>query len=162
MASKTVPVTPTADDSPKPPLTTVKKSTYPTLSLSGTIGYQLSATDRGEILIGLTSNSGNGYFSKARQSANHCLDILADWEKQYPITSLALKDLYPDTSINSWGFLLAVLIKEGVVEKDPENGRHYRLCDPALFQAEMAKLVTAHSKPGKAKSKTKTKAASRM
>ena len=95
----------------KPPeqeFTTLKIFSCPTLSQSGKIDYEISTDSNGAILIALTGNSGTGYFSKARQPVKEIVKALEQFQAKFPITSLALKDLYPDTSINSWSFMMSV------------------------------------------------------
>ncbi len=121
-------------------LITIKKASCPTLSRSGFVDYQISRDDKGVHYIGLTGNSGNGYFSKTCQPVTTIMKALEDFEAEFPITSLAFKDLYPDTSINSWSFLMAALLQEGLVEPHPDHLRRFRLTDTETFLAGLEKL----------------------
>jgi hypothetical protein len=73
-----------------------------------------------------------------------------------------LKDLYPGTSINSWSFLMAVLLAEGLVEPHPDDPRRFLLTNPDAFLSGLDKLKGSHSKSGKASPKAKAKAAPRI
>jgi hypothetical protein len=55
---------------------------------------------------------------------------LADWPMDVPFTSISLQDLFTGRSANSPGFLLATLVKEGILEPVPDRKRHYQLCEP--------------------------------
>lgn len=125
----------------------LKQATCPTLSQSGTIGYEFTVDDNEIVSIGLTSNSGSGYFSKAKQPVNDVISALEQFQTKYPITSLALKDLYPGTSINSWSFLMAALLEEGLVEDHPDHLRRYRLADTDAFLASIDQLKAKQKSP---------------
>ena len=87
---------------------------------------------------------------------------LSDWAENFPITSMALKALFQGKSVNTPSFLLATLVKEGILEPVPDKKRHYQLCDPKPFLAAVEKMMVAHSKLGKAKPRAKGKAVARM
>jgi hypothetical protein len=162
MASKPVPtkkkpITTTAtDDTKEARITTIKKSTTKSIQGKSTIGYEISVNESGAVLIRLISNSGGGKFSNAWVAFTDIQLTLEKWSKDFPIVALALKEVYPaHSSTNSWGFLLAVLKKEGVVEPVPDNKRHYQLCDPTPFLASIEELNTKHKQPSKRKPKAK-------
>ena len=154
----------TATKKTKPTTTTpgfsiLKKSTCPTLSLSGTIGYEIANDNADGFRVRLISNTGNGFFSKAWITLDSVIDALEQFQAEYPITSLALKDLYSG-SLNSWSFMMAVLLAEGLVEPMEDNKRRYQLCDTSAFLASLDKLKASHQSPphsasrkGKAKAK---------
>ena len=163
MASKTVPATKTpTDDSPEPSITTIKKATCKTLTGSSTLTYRLGVDQTSALHWQIFSNDGGGYFSTEWVAFQDIQKALSDWSKQFPITSMALKALFQGKSVNTPSFLLATLVKEGILEPVPDKKRHYQLCDPKPFLAEVEKLRVAHSKPGKAKPRAKAKAAARM
>jgi hypothetical protein len=62
--------------STEPDITVLKKSSCPTLSQAGKIDYEISTNSNGVIHIGLTGNSGSGYFSKARQPVKEIINAL--------------------------------------------------------------------------------------
>jgi hypothetical protein len=160
MASKTVPAkkksTTTTEDAQEASITTIKKSTTKSIQGKSTIGYEIAVTESGAVLIRLISNSGGGKFSNAWVAFTDVQHALEKWAKDFPIVALALKELYPaQSSTNSWGFALAVLKKEGVVEPVPDNKRHYQLCDPAIFLASIKELKAKHKAPAKRKPQAK-------
>ena len=143
-------------------ITTIQEATTTSISGTSTIGFEIGISDSGDVHLRIASNSGSGYFSKAWIAFTDIQDALEAWEKNHPLTSLALKNVYPPfTSINSYGFMLGILVKVGVIEP-AENKRHFQLCDPARFLASVEDWKAQHSGTGKGKPKAKAKAGTRM
>lgn len=159
MARKPVTATTPADDAPASSMTTLRKSTCSNLLGTATLGYEIGIqAETSALHWRLSSNTGNGYWSRDWVKFKDIQKALTDWPKDLPLTSMALRPLYLGKSINSPSFLLATLVKEGILEPVPEKLRHYQIADLDA----VAELTAAHSKPGKAKPKAKTKAAPRM
>jgi hypothetical protein len=78
------------------------------------------------------------------------------------MTSMTLRALFQGKSVNTPAFLLATLVKEGILEVVPGKKRHYQLGDAKSFLAEVEKLKATHNKTSKAKPKVKAKASTRM
>lgn len=136
----------------------LKKAKCPTLLGSGIIDFEISSKGSGELFIGLTGNSGTGYFSKERVSIIVILDTLETWREKHPVTALALKNVYPTNSnTNNWGFLLSVLLELGLVTRATDSPRHFKLSDPAPFLDSMKAVETKpkHKTPSKRKPKAK-------
>jgi hypothetical protein len=87
---------------------------------------------------------------------------LADWPDDLPITSMTLRPLFQGKSVNTPAFLLATLVKEGVLAPVPDKKRHYQLGDTKPLVTEVDKLKATHSPSGKAKPRAKAKAAARI
>ncbi len=149
-------------DTTHPSITTIKKATCKTLSGKSTLTYRLGIDEASVLHWQVLSNSGNGYHSDEWLAFQDIQQALSDWAKDFPVTSMALGSLFTGRSSNSTGFLMATLVKEGILEPVPDSKRHYQLCEPADFLAEMYKLTAAHSKSVKPKPKAKTRAATRM
>jgi hypothetical protein len=110
--------------------TLLKQATCPNLLGTGTIQYEIATSESDGIQLRLTDNSGKGYYSKSWVSLDSALESLETFAAKYPLVSLALKDAFPaNTSSNSWGFLMAVLVAEGLVEleKLESDGRYQTL-----------------------------------
>jgi hypothetical protein len=161
VTTKSTSTKPVSTKPAEPAFTILQKSKCPTLSQSGKIDYEISTNSNGVIHIGLTGNSGSGYFSKARQPVKEIITALEQFQAKHEITSLALKDLYTG-SINSWSFLMAALLSLGLVEPLKDNGRRYQLSNPDAFLKSLDKLKSQHTGSGKGKPKAKVKAESRM
>jgi hypothetical protein len=141
----------------------IKTASTMNLLQTATIEYEIAEDDSDGIWLRLAKYEGSGYYSKAWISLDKALANLEEFGKQHPITSFALKDVYPaNSSINSWGFMMAVLVAEGLVERLEDNKRHFRLCGPQPFLDSLQTLKASQSPPGKAQPRAKTKAAPRM
>jgi hypothetical protein len=161
VTTKSTSTKPVSTKPAEPAFTILQKSKCPTLSQSGNIDFQITSDSNGVIHIGLTGNSGTGYFSKARQPVKEIITALEQFQAKHEITSLALKDLYTG-SINSWSFLMAALLSLELVEPLKDNGRRYKLCNVEAFLASLDKLKAQHTGSGKGKPKAKIKAANRI
>jgi hypothetical protein len=154
--------TPTPKPStPDPSITTIKKATCKTLTGSSTLTYRLGVDKTSTLHWQILSSDGGGYFSNEWVAFQEIQQALSDWAEDFPITSMALK-VFRGRSVNTSAFLLATLVKEGILEPVPDRKRHYQLCDPKPFLAAVEKLKVTHSKPGKAKPRAKGKAVTRM
>jgi len=165
MASETVSATkkPTTatDDAQEASITTIKKSTSKNLQGTATLTYHIGLDSTGAIHWKIHSNSGNGMFSNQWVTFADIQKALADWPDDLPITSMTLRPLLTG-SVNTSSFLLATLVKEGILEPVPDKKRHYQLGDAKPFLAAVAELKGNHSQSGKAKPLAKAKAATRM
>lgn len=123
------------------PLRIIKIGTCPSLSGKSTLGYHIGCNDQAEICLRMTSNSGGGYFSPDWISLKGILSAMERAPK--PLTSFALMPLFAGKSINTQSFLWAVLLAEGLVQRDAENPRVYVACPLDAFQAEMDVLVAS-------------------
>ncbi len=97
----------------------IKEATCPSLSGRSTLTYTLARTAKGEILLRIDKNSGTGKFN------NHWVygkDIHAAVDNpNTPLNWAALYPLFQGQSINTAGFFMAVLLKEGIIKQDKEG-----------------------------------------
>jgi hypothetical protein len=91
-------------------------------------------------------------FSPEWVSFTNIQAALSEWPDAQGITSMTFGETLRGKSANTPGFLIAVLVAEGVLETVPDKKRLHQACDPAAFLASMRS-------PGKGKA-TKAKAAS--
>ena len=170
MAKKPASRKSTADNPPasstrtdKTDISPLKCASCSNLLGTATIHYEIAANETEGIRIRLSDYEGNGYYCKAWVNLDKAIASLQEFEKRQAITSFALKDVFPaNTSSNSWGFLLSVLLAEGLVEPLEDNKRRYRLRDPATFLGSLEKLKAEHSGSAKGKPRAKVKSAARM
>lgn len=154
MARKTT--TTTTD---KTDITILKKSTCRNLLGTQTLGYEIGIEEKTSAIVWrVSSNTGNGYWDQSWVKFTNIQKALTDWPKDLPLSSMALRPLYAQKSINSPSFLLATLADAGILEPVPEKLRHYRI---ANLDA-VAELTSGHSKPAKTKPKVRAKAPARM
>ena len=144
------------------PIQVLKDDTCPTSSGKSTIGYQVGCNEAGEVFFRLTSNTGGGMFTKSWISYTDVQTALASWPDDQAITSMALRSISRGKSANDAGFHTAILVAQGLLEKNSGKSRVHRACDPAPFLASVEELkkgagIKPAAKP-KAKPKAKAKA----
>ena len=156
------PTTPT-DETDETGMTIIRSARTMNLLQTATIEYEIARDDTDGVWVRLSDYEGNGNYCKAWVNLDKAIASLQEFEKRQAITSFALKDVFPaNTSSNSWGFLLSVLLAEGLVEPLEDNKRRYRLRDPATFLGSLEKLKAEHSGSAKGKPRAKVKSAARM
>ena len=111
----------------------------PSLSGNSRLTYHIGCSDQGDIYFRIQDNTASGYYSKEWVSLVH-LESMLSAEK---ITSGSLKPLFEGKSINSSGFLFAVLIHEGLIKITEGKRRSYSRCDPTAFMTAIQKLMAS-------------------
>jgi hypothetical protein len=111
-------------------------------SLSGlsTLSYKIGCKDDKEVCLSIVGNTGKGVFNKDWVSLAQIDSMLASEKK--PITSGSLHGLFEGKSSNSAGFILAVLLNEGLLKVSSKNQRNYDRVD----QKEYQKIIKAYNK----------------
>jgi hypothetical protein len=130
----------------------LRKANCPTLSGKSTLTYHVGSNAEDQLYLRVDSNNGGGFFSREWIA----LDAIADMLGKSPdhITSVTLSRLFERKSVNTPGFLLAVLKKEGLVEPVKGNSRRHQLGD---IQAFVARIEQPASKPKTTRKKTSTR-----
>ena len=118
----------------------LKTSECPSLSGNSTLSYNIGLNDDNEIQLCLIGNTGKGIFNKDWISLEEIDSLLAT--EKGPITSGSLKELFNGKSSNSAGFVLAVILSEGLLKISSNNERHYERID----QKEYRKIIQAYTK----------------
>ena len=124
----------------EPPLRILKIARCPTVSGKSTLTYHLGCTPESVIKIRLYGNTGNGFLN---QDWIAWTAIQEKLELHSPFTSQVLHALFSGKSLNSPGFLMAVLKAEGVVKASTVKGRCYELTKDARFLAEIEQLMAS-------------------
>jgi len=119
----------------------IKTSCCPSLSGRTTLTYHVGWLE-GRISFRLFENSSGGLFSKEWVSLER-LGI----EDGKPISASSIQTLFSGKSSNTGGFLLAVLLNEGLIKSIEGKGRQYQCCDSAAFKAAMQALVESEASP---------------
>ena len=127
----------------------LKTGECPSLSGKSKLTYQIACNNDNEVYVALTGNSGKGIFNKDWIVLEEIHSLLANQEQ---VTSGSLHELFDGRSSNSAGFILAALLKEGLLKVSPGN-RHYNL----VGQVEYKKIVQAliETAPGEKPAKKK-------
>ncbi|MES2502295.1 MAG: hypothetical protein V4545_06785 [Pseudomonadota bacterium] len=119
----------------------IKIATCPTCSGKATLTYNFGSNEDKQVYIRITANSGGGFFSEEWVAL---LDIQTAIDAApFPVTSFPLTKLFIGKSVNTPGFLLAVLKHEGLVKLLEGKIRGYEKLDLALFMLELGKLVSS-------------------
>ncbi len=119
------------------PMRVLKVANTTSLSNRSYLGYAVSCSDSNAIFLSLRSNSAAGMFSKNWIAFLDIAEALVHADK---ITSATLAPLYEYTSKNNAGFMLAVLLAEGLV---CPLDRHYMRQDFKPFQQHINALIDA-------------------
>ncbi len=122
------------------PLRILKIARCPTVSGKSTLTYQFGCTPESVIKVRLYGNTGNGFLN---QDWIAWTAIQEKLELHSPFTSQVLHALFSGKSLNSPGFLMAVLKAEGVVKASTVKGRCYELTKDAGFLAEIERLMAS-------------------
>jgi hypothetical protein len=137
----------------------------PTVSGKSTLTYHVGCTPESAIQIRLYANSGNGFLNQDWIPWTAIQERLKPQSGETFFTSQVLHALFRGKSLNSPGFLMAVLKAEGVVKASAVKRRCYEPTKDAGFLARIERLmasavaldVDADAKPAaKAKPKKQT------
>ena len=137
-------------------MTVVRTGTCDTLTKKSRLTYQVGSLPDGEVYIRIHKNSGNGFFSQEWISLADIRKVLSKIQVGKPVTAIMLNDLFTGKSVNTPGFLLAVLVQEKLVIPMQGKKRSHEPCDPEKIMEWTNQLG-----PGKAKPRKKASAASR-
>lgn len=109
----------------------LKEATCPSLSGRSTLTYQQGRTPEADILFRILKNSATGKFNSQWVSLTKIRPLLEATTE--PFSWSVLFPLFSKQSVNSAGFLLAILVQEGLVTH--EDGK-YRMApqDVAITQ----------------------------
>lgn len=124
-AKKAIPEEPAElhEEASPDPIEEVASGECPSLSGGSTLTYAIGKhKTEGTLHLRLVSNTGGGLFCKDWVQAD-AIDVLL--KSGHPLTSRATQALLAGRSINSGGFLLAVLRHLGLVRVDENNLRHH-------------------------------------
>ena len=129
----------------------LKTGTCPSLSAMSKLTYEIGCGPASDIQVRISKNSGTGYFSADWVTWDDLLRVLAK-NAGMPITCHSLSPLFTGRSVNTAGFLLAVLKHEGLVQVMEKKRRCYECLDGKAFITEVQALIgsegTAPKKSG--------------
>ena len=118
----------------------LKKGSCSSLSGKSTLTYHIGHKDE-DVYFRLVENSHPGLFSDEWLSLQQMENLLAAEEYSFSSRTCSLHMLYKGHSINSSGFMLAVLLREGLVGYSEGKKRSYCRCDPSAFYAATQELM---------------------
>jgi len=112
----------------------------PTLSGRSSLTYHITLDAEAKVFIRIFSNSGGGYFSNEYVAFDRVLAIVEAHSEQLPLTSMDLVPLFSGKSVNTPGYLLAVLVNEKVVLPSVSKQRQWIFGDVKAFIAKVTAL----------------------
>lgn len=158
--------TPEIDSLPQTPPATLdslirvlKDGNCPSLTGRSTLGYQLGLKDESDLYLRLVSNTGSGFFSKEWIACSVIEQLISGAAE---LTSTSFKTLFPNKSVNTGGFVMAVIKALGLIETNPQNTRWHqqtpemtfdRLTIEAMVHAEEMEKAVIPKGTGKRKHK---------
>ena len=135
-------------------MTVVKTVTCDTLTKKSKLTYQIGTLPDGEVYVRIHKNSGNGFFSQEWIALSDIQKAIAKIPAGKPVTAIILSDLFNGKSVNTPGFLLAVLAHEKLLVPMQGKKRSHEPVDPGEFMEKLDGLVSAKGKPKAAPRKT--------
>jgi hypothetical protein len=132
----------------------LKKAQCPTISGKSDLTYNIACDPQKALCVRVASNSGGGFFSQEWVSLK---DIQKALSAGSPISAIRLMPLFRGQSVNTPGFLLAVLAAEKLIRPMPGKQRVHELVQGSDFQARMDKLIASNANLPDDAAKTKPK-----
>ena len=114
----------------------LKENSCPSLSERSTLTYHIGCTAEADFLLRVDANSGTGKFNRQWIQLNTILELIAACDK--PFSWAVLSPVFKNQSVNTAGFMMAVLKQEGLVQP---LGRRYERLDPEPFLTQMRKMI---------------------
>lgn len=144
MAAQRKPSTATPVDhaSTAPTFRILKKAQCPTISGKSDLTYNIASDPQKAIYLRVASNSGGGFFSQEWVALKDIQQALLSGS---PISAIRLMPLFRGQSVNTPGFLLAVLAAENLIRPLPGKQRVHELVEGSDFQARMDKLIASNA-----------------
>ena len=124
----------------EPSITILQTTKCQTVSGKSTLTFHLGTDDKDNIFLRVHSNTGGGHFSNEWVPLDIITAALDKVPADQPITSIHLIPLFQGKSVNTPGYLVAVLLKEGLLEPFEGKKRQYSYTGTDAFLAKIEKL----------------------
>ena len=135
----------------------LKEGNCPSLTGRSTLSYQLGLKDESELYLRLISNTGSGFFSKEWIACTVIEQLITGAAE---LTSTSFKTLFPNKSVNTGGFVMAVIKALGLIQTNVLNSRWHEQAKEVTFeQVAIEAIVFAEEteKPASPKATDKRK-----
>ena len=109
----------------------LKDGNCPSLTGRSTLGYQLGLKDESELYLRLISNTGSGFFSKEWIACSVIEQLITGAAE---LTSTSFKTLFPNKSVNTGGFVMAVIKAQGLIQSNVLNSRWHEQAKEMTFE----------------------------
>ncbi len=130
----------TATKQEEPSLQIIQTTKCQTVSNKSTLTYNIGVDDDKAVFMRILSNTGGGYFSNEWISLENITSVLGDVSGEH-ITSIHLIPLFKGKSVNTPGYLLAVLVNETVLVSVEGKKRKYHFTGAETLLAKIAKKL---------------------
>ena len=145
-----------ATQKPEPNIQLLSTTKCPSISGRSQVTSAIGIDDNGEIHVRLVNNSGGGQFSNAWIPFTDILKLLESHSGGDAFTSGIFRPLFENLGSNNAGFLLAVALKEKLVEPQEGKRRKYIHGSADAFIAKVEKLIAAKSSKTSPRRKAKS------
>ena len=130
--AKPAPIKPTKEQPPELNINVIKSAETTSLTGTGVLGYEIGSDEAGETHYRITANNAGGFFSQEWVSWPAIYGVCNGHSQ---ITSILFRALFKGKSVNTAGFLMAVLQQEGLVQRVPGKTRLYALTEAGRKRA---------------------------
>lgn len=120
-----------SSENPDALIRVLKNGNCPSLTARSTLGYQLGLKDESELYLRLVSNTGSGFFSKEWVACS-VIEQLINGSAE--LTSTSFKAIFPNKSVNTGGFVMAVIKALGLIQTNPQNSRWHQQMPEMTFE----------------------------
>lgn len=115
----------------------------PSLSGRSRLTYHVGCRHGGEVFMRVFANTGEGFFANEWVPMAAMHQLLEETSPLKPLTSKSLHSLFSGKSVNTAGFVLAILKSEGLIQNTPDSLRRYEAMDAAPFNNALQALMDA-------------------
>lgn len=123
----------------EPDIRILTVSQCPSLSGRSTLTYHVGCEGQ-HVMLRVYHNTGEGYFNPEWIGYERIKALLTSKDS---ISASSLRELFEGKSVNTAGFVLAMLKDLGLIETSPTNLRHYRYAEGSPFEEDVAKLIAS-------------------
>ena len=113
------------------------------IGYAGVVPSEEGSAFRSGIQVRIHENSGKGLFSDDWVPFSALQAVLAAEDSELPVSSASLNSIFAGKSVNTAGFLLAVLKAEGLVKQMGEKKRSYVRVKSDTFFNEIWELASS-------------------
>ena len=128
-------------------MTVVRTATTDTLTRKSKLTYHVGTLPDGEVYFRVHRNTGNGFFSREWIALAHIQKVLGKVPVGKPVTAFMLNDIFTGKSVNTPGFLIAVLLQEKLLVPMQGKKRSHVAVDPEEITEWIQRLGSGKAKP---------------
>lgn len=132
-----------AEAAEAPVLRILRKASCPSVSGRSTLTYHIGVDEFEIVHLRIFANTGKGMWSKGWIPMSEIHQLLAGETEEKQLTSGSLHSLFLGKSVNTAGFLLAVLKNEGLIQTVPGSLRSYQSIEAHSFKEDIQALMEA-------------------